>query len=122
MKRMRALVVVGIFAIALGGIAGGQASSGKRGKFACKGGAIVIGNAKGLTGPLAPFDGGELNGDKLAIAEINAAGGIDGCKLRMTVGNTQSDPAVGRTVAQDLINKGAQILLVPGDLDLGITA
>ena len=122
MKRMRALVVVGIFAIALGGIAGGQASSGKRGKFACKGGAIVIGNAKGLTGPLAPFDSGELNGDKLAVAQINRAGGINGCKLKMIAENTQSDPAVGRQVAKDLLAKGAQVVLVPGDFDFGITA
>jgi branched-chain amino acid transport system substrate-binding protein len=123
MFRIRWLVVaLGTLSIVAAGVAATATARTGAAKFDCKGGAIVIGNAKGLTGPLAPFDGGELNGDKLAIAEINASGGIDGCKLRMTVGNTQSDPAVGRTVAQDLINKGAQILLVPGDLDLGITA
>jgi branched-chain amino acid transport system substrate-binding protein len=113
--------------VSLGGaaiIAAGLAATavGRPAKFDCKGGAIIIGNAKALTGPLAPFDGGELNGDKLAVAEINAKGGVDGCKLRMITGNTQSDPAVGRQVAQDLLSKGAQIMLVPGDFDLGITA
>lgn len=122
MKRMRTLVVAGILALAATAATGGLAAPGKHGKFACKGGKIVIGNAKGLTGPLAPFDGGELNGDKLAVAEINRAGGIGGCKLKMIAENTQSDPAVGRQVAKDLLAKGAQILLVPGDFDFGITA
>ncbi len=122
MNRLRALTVVGVLALALASVAGGQAAGGRDAKFACKGGAIVIGNAKGLTGPLAPFDGGELNGDKLAVAQINRAGGIDGCKLKMITENTQSDPAIGRQVAKDLLAKGAQILLVPGDFDFGITA
>lgn len=121
MKRVRFAVVAAIV-LGVAGAAGGHAAAAKQGKFACTGGSIVIGNAKGLTGPLAPFDGGELNGDKLAVAEINRKGGIDGCKLRMITENTQSDPAVGRQVAKDLLAKGAQILLVPGDFDFGITA
>jgi branched-chain amino acid transport system substrate-binding protein len=75
-----------------------------------------------VTGPLAPFDGDELKADQLAVSQINQAGGIDGCKLKMLAEDTHSDPAVGRQVAQDLLSKGAQILLVPGDFDFGITA
>lgn len=82
----------------------------------------MIGNAKGLTGPLAPFDGDELKADELAVAQVNQSGGIDGCKIKMLAEDTKSDPAVGRQVAQDLLSKGAQILLVPGDFDFGITA
>jgi branched-chain amino acid transport system substrate-binding protein len=119
MKRVRALSVV---ALALACATAGQAAAAQPPKFDCKGGAIVIGNAKGLTGPLAPFDGGELNGDKLAVSQINRAGGIGGCKLKMITQNTQSDPAIGRQVAKDLVAKGAQVVLVPGDFDFGITA
>ena len=52
MNRTLVFVVLGIAAITVAGVAGGQASTGKQAKFACKGGSIVIGNAKGLTGPL----------------------------------------------------------------------
>lgn len=91
-------------------------------KFDCKGGAVTIGIAKALTGALALFDGNERNGAVLAIDQINQKGGVDGCKLKFIQGDTKSDPAVGLQVANDLINQGAQILLVPGDFDLGITA
>jgi branched-chain amino acid transport system substrate-binding protein len=120
MKRFRA--VEALAALSLVGVCVAGAQAAPRHGLACPGGSIVIGNAKGLTGPLAPFDGGELNGDKLAVAQINRKGGVDGCKLKMITENTQSDPAIGRQVATDLLSKGAQILLVPGDFDFGITA
>jgi branched-chain amino acid transport system substrate-binding protein len=97
-------------------------STAAAGKFDCKGGAVTIGIAKALTGVLALFDGNERNGAVLAISDVNKAGGIDGCKLKYVQGDTKSDPAVGGQVATDLINKGAQVLLVPGDFDLGVTA
>ncbi len=122
MKRLRAFVIVGLVVLGVSAATGAEAARTSSTKFDCKGGSIVIGNAKGLTGPLAPFDGDELNGDKLAISEINKAGGVEGCKLTMMTENTQSDPAVGRQVAKELISKGAQVLLVPGDFDFGITA
>jgi len=121
MRRLRAIGLVAS-ALVVVGAAVAIAQAAPRHALACPGGSILIGNEKGLTGPLAPFDGGELNGDKLAIAEINRAGGVDGCKLRMVTENTQSDPAIGHQVATDLLAKGAQILLVPGDFDFGITA
>jgi branched-chain amino acid transport system substrate-binding protein len=121
MRRLRAIGLVAA-ALAAAGAAVAVAQGAARHALACPGGSILIGNAKGLTGPLAPFDGGELNGDKLAIAEINRAGGVGGCKLRMVTENTQSDPAIGHQVATDLLAKGAQIVLVPGDFDFGITA
>lgn len=97
---------------------GGQTAQ----KFDCKGGAITIGIAKALTGTLALFDGNERNGAVLAIDELNSQGGIDGCKIKYIQGDTKSDPAVGLQVSNDLIHQGAQILLVPGDFDLGITS
>jgi branched-chain amino acid transport system substrate-binding protein len=121
MRRLRAIGLA-VAALAAAGAAVAVAQGASRHALACPGGSILIGNAKGLTGPLAPFDGGELNGDKLAIAEINRAGGVGGCKLRMVTENTQSDPAIGHQVATDLLAKGAQIVLVPGDFDFGITA
>jgi branched-chain amino acid transport system substrate-binding protein len=59
---------------------------------------------------------------RIAIQQINAAGGIKGCKIKTIQGDTKSDPAVAAQVAKTLISQGAQILLVPDDFDLGIAA
>lgn len=104
----------------------GSASSGSSvtgGKsLACKNGAITVGIAKAQSGPSAFFDVAGTRGAKIAFDEINAQGGIKGCKIKTIEGDTKSDPAVAAQVASSLIAQGAQILLVPDDFDLGIAA
>lgn len=90
--------------------------------FDCKDGAIKIGAVKALTGGFSFYDGNGSKSDALAIEEINAAGGIGGCKIEMTVKDMKSDPALGGQVAKELIQGGAQIILVPNDKDLGLGA
>lgn len=90
--------------------------------LACKNGAITIGIAKAKSGGASFFDVAGTRGTKIAIDQINAAGGIKGCKLKTIEGDTKSDPAVAAQVAKTLISQGAQILLVPDDFDLGIAA
>jgi branched-chain amino acid transport system substrate-binding protein len=90
--------------------------------LACKNGSITIGIAKAKSGGSSFFDVAGTRGTKVAIDQINAAGGIKGCKLRTIEGDTKSDPAVAAQVAKQLISQGAQILLVPDDFDLGIAA
>lgn len=90
--------------------------------FDCVGGSIKIGAAKALTGGFSFYDSAGSNADQLAIDEINAQGGIDGCKIEMTVKDMKSDPALGGQVAKELIADGAQIILVPNDKDLGLAA
>jgi branched-chain amino acid transport system substrate-binding protein len=92
------------------------------GSLACKNGQILMGVDKGQTGGASFFDIAGANGMQIAIDETNAAGGIHGCKIATSSGDAQSNTAVGGQVAQDLINKGVQILVVPDDLDLGIAA
>ena len=88
----------------------------------CKDGAITVGIAKAQSGPASFFDIAGTRGAKIAFDQINADGGIKGCQIKTIEGDTKSDPAVGAQVAREMIEQGAQILLVPDDFDLGIAA
>jgi branched-chain amino acid transport system substrate-binding protein len=90
--------------------------------LACKNGTITVGIAKAQSGPASFFDVAGTRGAKIAFDEINAQGGIKGCKIKTIEGDAKSDPAVAAQVASSLIAQGAQILLVPDDFDLGIAA
>jgi branched-chain amino acid transport system substrate-binding protein len=101
---------------------GGESGADGGVSLKCKDGAITVGIAKAQSGPASFFDVAGTRGSKIAIDQINADGGIKGCKIKTIEGDTKSDPAVGAQVARSLIDKGAQILLVPDDFDLGIAA
>ena len=90
--------------------------------FDCAGGAITIGMAKAQTGGFAFFDNVDARGVLIAIEQINEKGGIGGCPIKVIRGDTQSDPAKARQVAEELIAQGAQILIVPADFDIGVGA
>ena len=53
------------------------------------------------------------NGAKLAAKEINAAGGILGRQIDYTSGDTQSNPAVSKALAQKAIDDGAYVVMGP---------
>jgi len=53
------------------------------------------------------------NGVKLAVKEINAAGGILGRKIEYTSNDTQTNPGVAKAVAQKAIDQGAYVVLGP---------
>src|SRR5881396_3027696 len=53
------------------------------------------------------------NGVKLAVKEINAAGGILGRKINYVSTDTQTNPAVAKAVSQKAIDEGAYVVLVP---------
>jgi branched-chain amino acid transport system substrate-binding protein len=65
---------------------------------------IKIGFPANLTGAAASLDVPTLNGAKLAVSEINAAGGVLGTHLELIIYDTKSDPATISTVASQLIN------------------
>lgn len=88
----------------------------------CPDGALTIGMAKAKTGGFALFDKPGGQGSLIAVDEINAGGGIDGCKLKVVWQDTKSDAATGAQVAESLINDGAKILIAPSDFDAGIGA
>lgn len=82
--------------------------------------ALEVGYGAALTGGLAPFDTVALNGLKMGLDEINAAGGVDGRQINLTVEDMKSDPSVGASVGRSLVSKGISVLITPCDQDPSI--
>jgi branched-chain amino acid transport system substrate-binding protein len=81
-----------------------------------------IGVVHPITGPLAEPGQACRLGAQMAAETINAAGGIkslNGTRLELLLGDTQTKPDVGRTEAERVINQGAQMLM--GSFDSGST-
>ena len=53
------------------------------------------------------------NGVKLAVKEINAAGGILGRRIEYTSGDTTSNPQIAKALAQKAIDDGAYVVMGP---------
>ena len=84
---------------------------------------VLIGAAISMTGGLAYADVPAHEGMRLAIDEINAAGGIGGdMMITLAVKDGRSDPAQTTIAAQDLLNGGINILITPADSDPSIGA
>lgn len=67
---------------------------------------IVLGAAMPLTGGAGIFGYASMLGEKLAIAEINAAGGIHGRQLELRVEDDGYVPATGVNMLQKLLDNG----------------
>ncbi len=111
-------------AVAAGCSAGDDAvdASQGSGSLECRDDRILIGVAKAESGFASFFDVAGRRGLEVAVDEINAAGGVKGCPLKVDARDTKSDPAVGAQVARTLIDEGAQILVVADDFDSGVAA
>jgi branched-chain amino acid transport system substrate-binding protein len=84
---------------------------------------LKVGAVHPITGPLAEPGQACRLGAQMAADAINAAGGIkslNGMKLELLLGDTQTKPDIGRTEAERVINQGAQVLM--GSFDSGSTA
>jgi branched-chain amino acid transport system substrate-binding protein len=53
------------------------------------------------------------NGVRLAVKEINAAGGILGKQVEYTANDTQSNPGVAKALAQKAVDEGAYVVMGP---------
>jgi len=71
---------------------------------------LVIAVAGPITGQYATFGDQMRRGAEAAVADINAAGGIDGKKLRIEVGDDACDPKQAVAVANDLYKKGVKFV------------
>ena len=83
---------------------------------------IVIGAAIAMSGPLAPYDDGPYKAMQLAVADINAKGGVLGRPLKLVKSDTKSDISYGATAAQIVMDKGASLVVVTCDYDYGSAA
>jgi branched-chain amino acid transport system substrate-binding protein len=78
-------------------------------------GPIVVGHVTSLTGDTATFGESSNNGVKLAIDEVNAAGGVKGRKIALEVMDTQGKPEETATAATRLITE-KKVMLILGEL------
>ncbi len=82
-------------------------------------GPIVIGAAVAKSGFMVAYDGAPFQGFELGVKDINAQGGIDGRRLEIVSSDTASSQAQAKTAADDVIGKGAQVILASADYDYG---
>ncbi|MGY4771844.1 ABC transporter substrate-binding protein [Kribbella sp. CWNU-51] len=123
MRRIVVLLTVWILGLTVAAGCGGPADSGRSSaKAKLPDGSIVIGMAVARSGFAAAYDLGPSRGAELAVADINAHGGVLGHHLELKYGDTKSDRALGTTVGLDLLSHGAQVMLVTCDFDLGSPA
>lgn len=81
---------------------------------------IKIGLLFPTTGPMAILGTDQSRGAEMVLDWANTKGGIGGAKIEILKGDSASSPATGATVAQRLIDQGAQILI--GSYSSGISA
>ena len=80
---------------------------------------IKLGVAGPITGPNAAFGAQLKNGVEQAVEDINAAGGIMGQKIVVSVGDDVSDPKQGVSVANKFSADGIKWVL--GHFNSGVT-
>lgn len=83
---------------------------------------IVIGAAIAESGGFELYDAGQTAGMKYAIDQINAAGGVNGRKFELVVADHKTDPAQVQTAAQEVLDKGADVVVTTVDYDFGAQA
>lgn len=66
---------------------------------------IVLGSHQDLSGPIKGWGVAVANGMKLAVEEINAAGGVHGRKLRLIVEDSGYDPKKAVLATQKLVER-----------------
>ncbi len=82
--------------------------------------ALKIGVMLPLTGRQATFGHIQQKAVLMAAAEVNAGGGINGKKIEFIEADTQSNPDVGRSAIQKLINRD-KVLVIGGGFSSTVT-
>jgi branched-chain amino acid transport system substrate-binding protein len=71
---------------------------------------ITIGVAGPITGQLAAFGEQLKRGAEMAVADLNAAGGVNGEKVVMELGDDACDPKQAVAVANQMVSKGVKFV------------
>jgi branched-chain amino acid transport system substrate-binding protein len=79
----------------------------------------VFGLVMSFSGWFQPIDADTVAGAKLAVDEINAAGGVLGQPIELVQFDNKSEPPLGADGAVEVIGKGAKAILFPSDFDFG---
>jgi branched-chain amino acid transport system substrate-binding protein len=108
MKRsgLISFVAAAMMVAACGSSGGGGATNTYAGKT------IKLGAVLSLSGAGSVYGPGSADGMKLAVKQINAAGGVNGATIDLTVEDDQSDKTVSAQKAQTLIQSGQVLSLL----------
>ncbi|AOU99201.1 hypothetical protein BI364_15785 [Acidihalobacter yilgarnensis] len=80
----------------------------------------TIGGVMALTGSLGALGQQIGEGAQLAVSDINAAGGVNGCKLKFDLYDDQTNPAVGVDAAKKLVDIN-RVPVIIGALSSGVS-
>lgn len=80
---------------------------------------ITIGAAIALSGIVEAYDADPARAAEMAIADINGEGGVIGRPLEMIYADTRSDFAQGAIAGMEVMDNGADVVIVTGDFDFG---
>lgn len=107
-----ALVAVGLVAAGCGSSDGNKADTTTSTTAATgAGGQLVIGRVLPDTGPLAFLGPPMIEGSKLAIADINAAGGVNGSVVKYLEGDEGETPQTARETVNRLLGEKANAIV-----------
>jgi ABC-type branched-subunit amino acid transport system substrate-binding protein len=81
---------------------------------------VKIGTVVPLTGDLQAYGGTSANGIRLAVDEINAAGGVMGEQLDLAVGDSRTTPQAGVDAANKLVSI-ENVAGIVGAMSSGVT-
>src|SRR5580698_1901993 len=108
-SRLRAIAKVSAAALGLSLLAGGAQAED----------VYKIGMSAGLTGYAATVDRAWRDGVEVAIAAVNAAGGIDGRKLELVVEDNHSEPQEAVTAYRKMLSSDKVQVFASGCVSAG---
>ena len=85
-------------------------------------GDVIVGMAVAQSGFMAAYDGDGTNAIKMWVDDQNAKGGLLGRKIKWVLSDTKSDRAQSARSGQEMVDQGADIIVVSGDYDAGSPA
>lgn len=83
---------------------------------------ITIGLAVAQSGFMAAYDADGTNTVQLWVDDQNAKGGLLGKQIKYVIADTKTDRAQGARAGQEVIDQGAQLVVVTCDYDFGAPA
>lgn len=116
------IAAVAVLSLLLAACGGSDDDGGGGGGDAGNTDPIVIGAAVAESGGFELYDAGQTAGMKYAIDKINAAGGVNGRKFELVTADHKTDPAQVQTAAQEVLDKGADVVVTTVDYDFGAQA
>jgi branched-chain amino acid transport system substrate-binding protein len=93
--------------------AGGSTTTTTSGSKNWSGKTITFGAVFSITGSGEPYGRSQVQGVNLALDQINAAGGINGAHLNLSISDDASDPSTAAANMTTLANRGALAVLGP---------